>query len=149
MDPTYPSARVPRRVLVTDPNAAFSIQPRQTEALAGTHGGAEHGDDEPKERPPAKFSRRVHITDPDAAFAELQTENDTLMEQIAGLSERLPTNAEMAYLRERKAADENAAWLWRTIKTHAPWVSVVASMIGTALWWLSAHVITIGSGGGK
>ena len=102
-----------------------------------------------EEVPMPKFSRRVHVTDPDAAFEELQAENDALMAQIAILDARLPTPAEMAYLRERKAADENAAWLWRTIKTHAPWVSVVLSMFGTAAWWLSTHVITIGNGGSK
>lgn len=96
-----------------------------------------------------KFSRRVHVTDPDAAFEELQRENDSLMAQIASLDERLPTPSEMAYLRERKAADENAAWLWRTIKAHAPWVSVVLSMLGSAAWWLSTHVITIGNGSSK
>lgn len=34
MAPTQPSARVNRKVLVTDPDAAFSLQARQTEALA-------------------------------------------------------------------------------------------------------------------
>lgn len=96
-----------------------------------------------------KFSRRVHVTDPDAAFEELQTENDALANQIESLENRVPTAAEIAYLRERKAADENAAWLWRMIKAHAPWVSVVASMAATALWWLSTHIITVGSAGGK
>ena len=34
MDPTPQSASVTRKVLVTDPDAAFSLQARQTEALA-------------------------------------------------------------------------------------------------------------------
>jgi preprotein translocase subunit Sss1 len=34
VDPTQPSARVNRRVLVTDPEAAFSMQQRQAEVLA-------------------------------------------------------------------------------------------------------------------
>lgn len=34
MDPTQPSARVSRKVLITDPEAAFSMQQRQAEALA-------------------------------------------------------------------------------------------------------------------
>lgn len=38
MDSTQPSARVTRKVLVTDPDAAFSMQQRQAEALANMMG---------------------------------------------------------------------------------------------------------------
>lgn len=93
---------------------------------------------------PARFSRRVHITDPDAAFAELQAENDSLVEHIASLEARLPSTEELAYLRNRKQADDNAAWLWRVTKANAPWIAVVASGLGTLLYWLVTHTITIG-----
>ena len=48
-------------------------------------------------------------------------------------------------MREKKRADENAAWMWRMAKTHAPWITVVASMIGSGVYWVLTHTITIGS----
>ena len=103
---------------------------------------------EPKDpaQEPDRFSRRVHVTDPDAAFAELQGENDSLVEQIASLEARLPSAEELAYLRNRKAADDNAAWLWRSIKKHAPWVSIVGGAFSSILYWLVTHTVTITTG---
>ena len=96
-----------------------------------------------------RLSRRIHVTDPDAAFAEVQAENDSLVSMVAALEKRLPTDEELAYLRNRKAADDNAAWLWKTIKAHAPWAVVVCSALTSAIYWLATHTITIAPGPNK
>lgn len=105
---------------------------------------------------PASFSRApitsniVH--DQEADNAEMRRENEYMAHEIADmhkemqeLRKMIPTPAEVAYLREKKEADDNAAWLWRMVKTHAPWVTVVGSMIGSGIYWLATHTITIGS----
>lgn len=78
----------------------------------------------------------------------LERENEYLAGEIAKLEsemqKRLPSEAEMAYIRERIRSDENAAWLWQQIRKHAPWVVTLGSLVGTAIIWLVTHTINIG-----
>lgn len=91
-----------------------------------------------------RITRRTHVTDPAAALDQALRENDVLASAIADLQTNALTAEEHAYLRRKIAADENAAWLWRTIRTHAPWVTVACTMAGSALYWLLTHTIQIG-----
>lgn len=62
---------------------------------------------------------------------------------LDALRKQMPTAEELQWLKERKLDDERAAWLWQQIRKHAPWVGVVAAMIGGGLAWLvnnSVHV---------
>ena len=68
---------------------------------------------------------------------------EELQKEIEELQKLLPTAEEMAYLRERKAADDSAAWMWKTIKTHAPWVFPLASGIVGGLYWVLTHTISV------
>ena len=90
-----------------------------------------------------RITRRSHVTDPAAALDEALRENDVLAAAIAELQANALTSDEHAYLLRKKAADDNAAWLWQTIRTNAPWVTVVCSMVGTAVYWLVTHTIQI------
>ena len=92
----------------------------------------------------SRITRRTHVTDPAAALDLAMRENDVLAAAIAALQANALTNEEHAYLQRRKHADDNAAWLWQTIRTHAPWATVVCTMIGSALYWLVTHTIQIG-----
>lgn len=86
-----------------------------------------------------RMTRRSHITDPDAAFAELQGENDTLVDQIASLEARLPSAEELAYLRNRKIADERASWAWQWLRANVPIISAVCGAAGAAIYWIATH----------
>lgn len=91
-----------------------------------------------------RITRRTHVTDPAAALDEALRENDVLASAIAELQANSLTSEEHAYLRRKKEADDNAAWLWQTIRANAPWVTVVCTMVGSALYWLVTHTIQIG-----
>ena len=91
-----------------------------------------------------RITRRVHVTDPAAALDEALRENDMLASAIAELQANALTPEEHAYLRRKKDADDNAAWLWQMIRSNAPWVTVVCTMAGSALYWLLTHTIQIG-----
>lgn len=81
-----------------------------------------------------------HITDPDAAVAELQRENDALMAQIASLEARTPSSEELAYLRNRKLADERASWAWQWLRTNVPIITAVCGALGAGSYWLITHL---------
>lgn len=105
-----------------------------------------------EDAPTTRLSRSTTIHDQEADNAEMRRENEFMAHEIgemhkelAELRKALPTPEEVAFLREKKRADENAAWMWRMVKTHAPWVTVVASMIGSGVYWVLTHTITIGS----
>ena len=66
-----------------------------------------------------------------------------LADTIARLESEMPSGEELAYLRNRKEADERAAWAWRVIKQYAPWVASAASAIGVAAWYVLTHTITV------
>jgi len=93
---------------------------------------------------PTRITRRTHVTDPAAALDEALRENDVLAGAIAELQANSLTSEEHAYLRRKKEADDNAAWLWQTIRTNAPWATVVCSLVGSALYWVLTHTIQIG-----
>ena len=84
-------------------------------------------------------SRSV-ITDPDAVVRELQRENDALMAQIASLESRVPSSEELAYLRNRKMADERASWAWQWLRTNVPIITAVCGAFGAALYWAITHL---------
>ena len=87
-----------------------------------------------------RITRRTHVTDPDAAFAEMQGENDMLVEQIASLESRLPSAEELAYLRNRKLADERATWAWRWLRSNVPIITAVCGGFAGAIYWLATHL---------
>lgn len=95
--------------------------------------------------PTTRLSRSTIVHDQEADNAEMRKENEYLLMEIEDLRRRVPTDDELAFLRAKKEADDNAAWLWRMVKAYAPWVSVVASLIGSGLYWLATHTIVIGS----
>jgi hypothetical protein len=90
------------------------------------------------------MSQHHDITDTDTA-ARLQRENDGLANMIASLEARMPTEEDMAYLRNRREQDERSAWVWQVIRQHAPWVIGIGSAIGTVVYWFLTHTITIRS----
>jgi len=81
--------------------------------------------------PTTRLSRSTIVHDQEADNAEMRRENEFMAHEIGEMHKEL--------------ADENAAWMWRMVKTHAPWVTVVASMIGSGVYWVLTHTITIGS----
>ena len=85
-----------------------------------------------------------NVADTDPA-ARLERENDHLANALAALEARMPTDEEVAYLRNRREQDERSAWVWQTIRQHAPWVIGMGSAIATAIYWLLTHTISIGS----
>lgn len=91
-----------------------------------------------------RITRRAHITDPAAALDEALRENDALAAAIAELQAHALSPEEHAYLRNKKAADDNAAWLFQMVRRHAPWVVVLCSMFGSAVYWVATHTIQIG-----
>lgn len=92
-----------------------------------------------------RITRRTHVTDPAAALDEALRENDALAAAIAELQANALTPEEHAYLRNKKAADENAAWLLQLVRKNAPWVVILCSMFGSAVYWVATHTIQIGT----
>lgn len=90
---------------------------------------------------PPRFSRRA--ADAPLTVEGLQAENDYLASVIAGLEKRLPTDEELAYLRNRKEQDDHAAWVVKVIKANAPWLMALLSMAGTLTYWLLTHSVSI------
>jgi hypothetical protein len=93
--------------------------------------------------------RMTPATQPPSTEAErLARENNYLAGELTRLEEtvkhQMLTEYEVAYIRDRMRADENAAWLWQQIRRHAPWVITIGSLIGTAIVWLVTHSINIG-----
>lgn len=80
------------------------------------------------------------ITDPDAALSELHRKNDALMAQIASLDARMPSAEEMAYMRNRKLADERASWAWQWLRVNVPIIAGLCSALGAAAYWAANHL---------
>lgn len=80
------------------------------------------------------------ITDPEAVVNELQRENDALMAQIASLEARVPSSEELAYLRNRKLADERASWAWQWLRTNVPIMTAVCGAVGAFAYWAITHL---------
>lgn len=114
-------------------------------------------DDEQDPKPTSMLSRAsfpppLVVHDQAADNAELRRENEFMARElnemhreIAELKRQMPTPELMDFLRERKAAEDNAKWLWRMVKAHAPWLVVVLGMIGSGFYWVATHTITIGA----
>lgn len=83
---------------------------------------------------------RRAITDPDALAHELHRENDALMAQIASLEARVPSSEELAYLRNRKLADERASWAWQWLRTNVPIMTAVCGAVGAFAYWAITHL---------
>lgn len=89
-----------------------------------------------------RFSRRPQAGEA-VTVESLQAENDYLAGVIAELEKRLPTDEELAYLRNRKEQDDHAAWVVKTLRANAPWLIALLSMAGTAVYWMLTHTVTI------
>ena len=75
----------------------------------------------------------------DVELARLLESNEDMAAEIINLRRRLPTDEEMAYLRNRKEADERAAWAWKMLRTYVPWLTSIGAAVGTAAYWLVTH----------
>jgi hypothetical protein len=75
----------------------------------------------------------------DVELRRLLDSNEDMAQEILALRRRIPTDEEMAYLRNRKEADERAAWAWRMLRTYVPWVASIGTALGTAAYWLVTH----------
>ena len=64
--------------------------------------------------------------------------------EIERLKSEAPTSEEMAYLRNKKRTDENAAWAWKVLREHVPWITAVGTGLGTLIYWALTHSISIG-----
>lgn len=71
------------------------------------------------------------------------TSEDYLAAELTRLEAKLPTDEELAYLRNRKEADEHAMWLVKQIRAHAPWVMVVLGSLGSATYFLMTNAVSI------
>lgn len=80
------------------------------------------------------------ITNPDEAVQELHRENDALMAHIAAIDARMPSIEELAYLRNRKLADERASWAWQWLRTNVPILAAVCGAMGAAAYWAVTHL---------
>ena len=78
-----------------------------------------------------------------SAEARLQRENDYLAERLSAMEQCMPSPEELAYLRNRKEADERSAWVIKLIRSNAPWLFVLVSAIGSGLYWVATHTISI------
>ena len=86
-----------------------------------------------------RISRRAHVTDPAAALDEALRENDVLAAAIAELQASALTPDEVAYIRNKKEADDRAAWAWRMIRLYVPWATAVCGALGSGAYWLVTH----------
>lgn len=59
---------------------------------------------------------------------------------IASLETRVPSTEELAYLRNRKMADERASWAWQWLRTNVPIITAVCGAFGAALYWAITHL---------
>lgn len=75
----------------------------------------------------------------DVDMARLLEANEDLAAELLAMRRRLPSDEEMAYLRNRKEADERAAWAWKMIRTYVPWLASIGTALGTAAYWLVTH----------
>lgn len=70
----------------------------------------------------------------------LQRENDALASMLGSLEKRIPSAEELAYLRERKLADDRASWAWSWLRQNMPAIFIVASTIGSGIYWAISHL---------
>lgn len=82
----------------------------------------------------------------DVELQRLLQSNEDMAQEILALRRRVPTDEEMAYLRNRKEADERAAWAWRMLRTYVPWVTSIGAALGTAAYWFVTHFSWKGPG---
>lgn len=87
----------------------------------------------------AKITRRTYVTDPVAALDEAWRENDVLAAAIAELQSCTLTSEELAYVRNRKEADDRAAWAWKMLRLYVPWVTSICGAIGAGAYWVVTH----------
>jgi hypothetical protein len=82
----------------------------------------------------------------DVELKRLLESNEDMAAEILSLRRRVPTDEEMAYIRNRKEADERAAWAWQMLRTYVPWVTSIGAALGTAAYWLVTHFSWKGPG---
>jgi hypothetical protein len=66
-----------------------------------------------------------------------------LKNTVDELSRLVPTAEEHAFIRNKMQEDETMALVWKLVKAHAPWVTILASMMGSAVYWFATHSISI------
>jgi hypothetical protein len=67
-----------------------------------------------------------------------------MQEAIEALRKQMPTPEELAYLRQRKTADERVAWLLDSCKKHLPWFVPVLSFGGGLAYWVIKQIAQTG-----
>lgn len=80
---------------------------------------------------------------PEDRVRVLLAENDALAAALTSLEERMPTSEDIAYLRNRREQDERASWAWKTLRAHAPWIVGLTTAIGSGLYWVLTHDVSI------
>ena len=78
----------------------------------------------------------------------LDEEREAINSQLEYLASALArievlTEEEIAYLRNRKIADERASWAWKQVKAHAPWIAAIGTAVGGLIYWVITHTVTI------
>lgn len=53
------------------------------------------------------------------------------------------TAEDIIYLHRKRDEEDHARWAWQQIKKHAPWVSIVAAGIASAIGYLASHSINV------
>ncbi len=76
---------------------------------------------------------------------ERQRQIEELAKMLSALEERIPTEQELAWLRERRIEAERVEWLRAQIKRHAPWVLTVSGIVGGVVAWLVNHSVHVTS----
>lgn len=74
---------------------------------------------------------------------ELHKENEYLADAIARLEQRMPSDEDLVFLHQKRIEAERVAWMWATLRKHAPWVITVAGLIGTVIAWLASNSINV------
>jgi hypothetical protein len=70
---------------------------------------------------------------------QVMSQIDYLEKALSLAESRMLSEEEIAYVRNRKQADEHATWAWQQIKTYAPWVVSVVGAVGSGAYWLVTH----------
>ena len=74
---------------------------------------------------------------------ELRKENEYLADAISRLEQRMPSDEDLMFLHQKRIEADRVAWMWSTLRKHAPWVITVAGLIGTGVAWLANNSINV------
>ena len=79
-----------------------------------------------------------HVTDEE--LARLVDNSEAMAQEILAMRLRVLTPEEMAYVRNRKLADERAGWAWQWLRANVPWIAGCVSAFGAAVYWFATNL---------